>query len=400
MRTYTYNIPVPLYPTFEKAANKVGRRAKKFGIDFSFALKGEGVETINMPQQGSVPVDVKKVEIRGPDHIEIEGWRLIARASKEETGHVVTCLDGTNHRYIFEGTICQHCSTNRRRNNVYLLENTRSKEHIQVGSTCLKDFLGHTFAAQLADAFGDLTYFLLNFVREHFDVDGESTKESLSRAHSWVNNHLPINVLEFLAVVYDIVLSEGWTPARTTSSRGLPSTAELAFDWYYGDGERSMVTREVEEIYQWILNPEDPNDNYRANLKVLATSRYIDRKHLGLLASAVPAHYKFKKEEERKARARESEWVGEEGKRMTREVTLKTFSYYYTPSYTWPYDDEEAVRYVFEDAENRANTLIWFTKSRKLEDLKGQTFFIKAMVKKHDVYKGQKQTILNRVTLV
>jgi len=85
-----------------------------------------------------------------------------------------------------------------------------------------------------------------------------------------------------------------------------------------------------------------------------------------------------------------SEWIGEVGSVITREVKLilrKNFETRFGLSTV----------YRFEDAEG--NILVWFS-SVEIHKEAGDQFKIKGRVKSHDEYKGIKQTILTRCTIL
>lgn len=83
-----------------------------------------------------------------------------------------------------------------------------------------------------------------------------------------------------------------------------------------------------------------------------------------------------------------SNWVGQIGDKLKIDVTLSSKTGYFS-RFGW------TNIYYFLDAEG--NQLVWFTSSVDLNDIEINTpLFITGTVKKHDVYKNKKQTILTR----
>jgi len=85
-----------------------------------------------------------------------------------------------------------------------------------------------------------------------------------------------------------------------------------------------------------------------------------------------------------------SEWVGEVGNKISRlEVTLVKKGGFYG---NWGWSNI----YSFKDAED--NIINWFT-TKEIEFAVDEKCFLTATVKKHDTYKGVKQTIVTRAKL-
>jgi hypothetical protein len=101
-------------------------------------------------------------------------------------------------------------------------------------------------------------------------------------------------------------------------------------------------------------------------------------------------------EAERKAKADPSRFIGAEGDKIERDVTLES-------AVTFPCRDvfgRESSRnvYTFRDADQ--NIIVWFT-SAWIEDVyKGKAYRIKATVKEHKVYRMLRQTIVARLKVV
>ena len=64
---------------------------------------------------------------------------------------------------------CDHCKTNRKRKSTILLQNSDSGEYIQVGKTCVKDYIGYDLGnyANYLSFFSDLEDYLLSCEREN-----------------------------------------------------------------------------------------------------------------------------------------------------------------------------------------------------------------------------------------
>ena len=122
-------------------------------------------------------------------------------------------------------------------------------------------------------------------------------------------------------------------------------------------------------------------------------SGYVTQRTATMIASMVP-YYEMKN---RPVTPRESDkpsnYVGKEGERMNLTLT-STFSHtigeFYVPG------NRYAIPSVLENLIDKdGNRFVWFNKSgKKLE--KGKTYSGKATIKKHQEYKGIKQTVIAR----
>ena len=141
----TYDVPETGYKWFKEKIEKLDRKAKK--------LVGEGITIMVIgkhPEEDPINKKAKRmifeVFVACPE-IKIEGWEFIARIDhSQELGNVVRVLPGKFLPEMYRNTshlLCQHCGVQRYRRDTFVLRCIETNEYKQVGSTCLKDFLGH-----------------------------------------------------------------------------------------------------------------------------------------------------------------------------------------------------------------------------------------------------------------
>lgn len=156
---------------------------------------------------------------------------------------------------------------------------------------------------------------------------------------------------------------------------------------YFGKYNHKSILEVAEEDYSYLL--------------WLAT-RSSDAA-LSIACSKIVEEGEEARVEERAAKLAELEYVGKAGEKIQIEVTLEKEARYET-SYGM------MSLYKFKDA--NGNILVWKTSTflcrRKVVDgceysvgiEEGETFTIKATIKEHSEYLGEKQTVLTRVKLV
>jgi hypothetical protein len=145
------------------------------------------------------------------------------------------------------------------------------------------------------------------------------------------------------------------------------------------------IQEKVQKIKDWVLS-QSSDSNYMFNLQQVFKAGYLSRKHVGLVASAPHVFVKATAAQIQNEKAKNSQFVGNVGEKITRKVSVSFISSFETAyGVTWMYS------MVDEDG----NILVWFA-SRKQELETGSNVEITGTVKKHDVYKEKNQTILTR----
>jgi hypothetical protein len=221
---------------------------------------------------------------------------------------------------------------------------------------------------------------------------------------SWTLSH-------FLAWTSSVIRKDGWTSAKeayesdfkeATKSRVLyfliPPMVELKA-WEREREEYRPQERDekrADKAIDWVRElPQEETDgnDYLYNLNLVGRAGFVTPKTAGLAASMIKAHAKA--EERELERRKQAEWVnehlGEVGRRQEFTVTCdrihETEGHYGTTGI-----------HKLRDPDGRA--LTWFASGSANWLEEGCWYVIKATVKKHDEYKGRKQTTVTRVNIV
>jgi hypothetical protein len=248
-------------------------------------------------------------------------------------------------------------------------------EVIQVGTTCVKDFLGINPAS--------LLYF--------FEL---GTKDLEDREGGGVGYVELYNLEDFLVKTAGIIKTYGWLSRGKAQAEGGQSTADAVLDYYNAKSTSGRKMREEVEIgdtekeiaekaIQWVKDNTDKSE-YIFNLKQIVEFGAVPVKSVGFAASIIPAYIKttIEKKEEKV-----SNWQGEVGKKIKVEVTFSgefSFESYY------------GVTFVKRFADKDGNIFVWFTTSSNGFEV-DKTYTIQGTVKKHDAYNEKLQTVITRV---
>lgn len=386
---------------------KVNERAVKRGFTGRLTVEGTRREITTKDDFGFERTEVVyDVEVGGtaPSY---NGWTFLARVDALEGGSfTLATAPGVDHvdRSLVRSGACDHCGAARFRRNTYLVRSDETGEVKNVGSTCIKDFLGW-------DA--SLVFFSTDDAAGEFDeyLTGGGARE-------WT-----YTVEYVLAVAYAATKAFGWVPA--TSFDDVPTKARV-FDVInppsrMTDQQRAeleTVRRYAAEaneraavIRDFILSDDfNGSSTYVDNLKAAVAVHEIGSKQVGLVASA-PRAYTRHLETEADRKAQQARWDAEKqakaasgfvGQVGDKNLGIKA-------SVVEVEGTVEAVRFISGDYGTTTlytilgkdgNLYKWFSSAGSLGDDTGVEVHIKGTVKKHEEYNGVKSTVLTRCKAV
>lgn len=391
----TQSLRVEEFRVLEGKVEKLNKRADKLGVGHVLLVNVERydkeVSTGSTLYEKAVEkwvrfsIDGQKPSINGYKVIasleSVNGRNLIKYLMDErESGHDLS-------QYINSVT-CDHCNANRKRKYTYILQEEETGKYIQVGKTCLKDFLSY-----------DIQYIV---AYSKINID-EIQKEVLESG--LVGDVRGVDIIPFLSVVIESVNDIGYNNAYTHYSTG-----ERVWDIFYPrhkshrdyDISECMEknTEEAERILKWGRGlGERDNDNYFSNLYTVACSDVVEYSRKGLVSSMVIAYRrelagevtkKEKKEQKevKKPKIEVSKYVGNVGDKIEVEIVVTKIM---------SFEGRFGVTYFIQMKDDEGNTYNWYTGSKhKMEENK--RYSIKGKVKAHTLYRGAEQTTLFYVT--
>lgn len=362
------------------------------------------VETVTLEIEGATP--------RLPG-----GWRFLGAIEHLEAGNLVHGDDARLAAYRDSDPSCDHCGFKRDRAKTVILVDD-ADTLTQVGSKCLKDFLGYhgnpERVVRWMDAFDTL-------VDELEDETGGGNNGGRRAEYGE-----PVDV--FLAVAAAAVRVKGWKSKGSAADFGGTSTAEwvgLVFDGPPKNADKSFV-EEIREITvtdideakakavkEWSTTL-DLSDNYLGNLRIILAGTYVGWRKRGLATSAIAAYDKemgLTAERVKKETRPETGHVGTVGKRSEFTVTVKRIHSYETQYgcgrvMVMEDDDGNVIKTMTSGAWAFHHTStdipeddgIGYKRPRSTSE--GDRFRIKGTVKQWGEYKGTKETVLSRVTVL
>lgn len=293
--------------------------------------------------------------------------------------------------------VCAHCNKIRRRAETFVLQQDDGN-HIQVGRNCLRDFFGHDPSA------------IVRFLTKVMCLAGEMQDEDRERSGMRMGDYAYVDKLKSLSTTVAVIRTYGWLSKTAAQNGGGRATVavvrEVMFPTFGREdtAARERLMREIKwdeakdaaeatAAIEWLAQqPNDVSNEYMHNLHLLSAANMVPQKMLGYWVSLIAA---FQRDQERlqrmKASTRLNEYFGTVGERVDVRITCqdaKSSAGMYGPLTIYRMQTEAG------------HTLMWFANTGDTKMTIGGRYDIRGRIKKHDEYKGYKQTHLSRVTVV
>lgn len=382
----------------EAALVALSKRAARKGLEavrWSWGKAFSRKELVPHPDYGW-EVEAYAVVSRIPLTIEgdaphYEGWTFLAALQHLEGENIVRSVPGSIYdvpeRFRTRGPVCDHCKLARRRNDTYVLRHEDGRI-VQVGSTCIGDFLGSADASKIAAAASIL-------------AEARGLAEG---GCSGAGGGGDRTLAEYLPFVARMIREEGWV-SRTVAreeNREESATASRAFRFMTDDGAKTPLSdddvAEAAAAEAWAEALTDTEvdagkGDYLHNLRAVARTGLVTRRTAGIAGSMIVAHQRVVAREreraERVARLKMDAYVGTVGKRETFDVVLDFVGGYETQ---YGYVTLLKFRTSGEGA-----CVVWKATNTDLgrADV-GKRYQLSGSVKEHSEYRGEKQTVLTR----
>jgi len=326
----------------------------------------------------------------------VNGWAMAATIQHEDGGNILRTVPGFEANlpvvYRTATTACDHCGTNRKRTDTYVLQ-SEAGAWKQVGRNCLADFLRTENASGLAE-YAEMLACLDDEMSEY-----EEMGEGGARGQRY------ISMAALLTQVACCIRADGWCSRGEARNSFNPKQATVdsalicfdSKDWAKlskkdqekltpTDDDRTRAAGAIE----WAQAlPADVANDYLWNIRVVSHREQISYREAGLAGSIISAYNRHLEQELAKKYERDhpSEYFGTVGEREVFTLTV-------IGTRDIESDFGQSTLVMFRDANgNRAK---WFCSGECPLPL-DVPVIVKATVKSHEEYKSSKQTLLTRV---
>lgn len=328
------------------------------------------------------PVEMVRARLVGRAPV-INGWSFVASVEVCSGGNIVRQIGDAPvdaSRYS-QGCRCDHCGTSRRRIDMWVIRNNETGDERLIGRNCLADYLR----------------------------EGESVATALRAMKLWKD-------ARDLFVLMNTTRPGYFGGSRTIATLDMLTWAAMLFrqngGHFQGLGQAaldtagtSLVTRGPEPMTQdyefacaalaWVRSVDAPANEFMRNLTAACSDEFIRRRNVNIAAAALVAFKNHVEREIRRALAAQrpantvSDHFGNVGSRYVREMTV-------VRTRTW--DGNYGTTTLISLVDPAGNEFKWFA-SGAIEIAEGAVRTAVFTVKKHDEYRGTKQTVITRAAL-
>lgn len=391
-------------PEALEALKKLADKARRYGNPDITVTVGETYTAARYVEdwdgeERKVSVQMVELVIEG-EAPRIGQHEFLAHIELHEGGNLVDTRPGIKDldaRFRHTNGYCDHCQTLRQRKDVYVVRDTETGTQLQIGRTCLRDYMGCDNPGAIAHRFA-----LWAAVEGEFEERYGRGKAEWSQSIEGLLSLSAVCIRLFgWCSQGQAQFNESLTPTgyyvRHVLFTGIrESDSEKVLRKQILDARTEADRETARETMRWVREELTADSDYNHNLKVLFSADAIhDPKRMGIVISAVAAYLKAKEKalrltQERTAAAK-SQHVGSVGERL-RNLKVSIQSQRVVGSNEWG----ETVLITFVD--EAGNILKWFT-GKGTGHQNGEQVLLTGTVKKHDQFNGHDETTLARCSV-
>jgi hypothetical protein len=429
--TKTYFIPDVMLYKLQDHVDHLQKRARKLNLEPVAIIElGRTSHTIE-----GITFDILEIELTGRTP-KLNGWEFVATIEHGESTdgnviNVIRAMPGYNVPVEFRtrDRACDHCRAIRYRKDTYIVRNETTNEWKQVGSTCLRDYVGHKDAKRVAAYLQVCIEFFEELLADDYSIAAALAEVFASRSQGGtggMNIEPRYELPHFLRLTARAIHHYGWT-SKAKARESYDFLYDLDFEFDSSNSEASYahknLTATATVVSSTLLDLANPrrrefvrpemrnalpdedilvantiewaktlpvdeiaDNDYLANLNAIALQNELTWKSFGIAASMINAYQRTIAEKQAREQRPTSKHFGEIKKRYSFDrlelVRVHSFEGYYGTTYIYTFEDEAG------------NVFVWFTANNWFNV--GSIYTGKATIKDHDVYRDVNQTIITR----
>lgn len=381
------------FEELEKALARVFKKMDKIGAKYTFEKLNEFVRNVpvyNVDHYEKIKY-VRPAEFVRVECVEFELEFNTYIIGDYRVGAVVERVDGNeNLVYALDEAVdfndythaelrCDHCNRKHTRNKTVVLIDNNTGDQVMVGKGCLKEFVGigvENFAKYIED------------VQEYIN----EFEDGPVLCGGWAY-HTCIEPKTYLAACIEIIADRGYYKELKYD----------AIDWMKKNTPTEKNLAEAETVIQYFKNL-DPTDDFDSNARIYLTEKKATTKANGYIAYAYIRYCKLIEREIEIAKGAEdrkkSQHVGNVGDKIT--ITGK-------PSVLTSWQTQWGYTTIYKIVDADRNVFIWKTSGDLIaQDENGYDVYtpdmeevtVKATIKEHNEYNGEKQTVITRCKVI
>jgi hypothetical protein len=403
----TAEIKSSVFHLLQRKIEKLNKKATKLGLPpITLTVMKTYTQPIEPDSNVREEYNTVKIEGKAP---KVEGYKFLATIDHKDGGNVIRTVPGMEGNeqikdfYDSRPDYCDHCRKVRHRIETFIIQDTQSDQLRQVGRNCLGDFLPGI------DPKAILFYFSMRgLIQSAVDEADEEGRQKGIRGREYVG------VQDVLTTAAALIRTYGYR--RTTDQSGervSDSTAAMVRTCLGGMRLRGTLTPTEREwleaarnktpadeqrgqaALEWfnsIPEQQRQSDNFLHNIDVIVKgANGVEPKDFGYVVAIFPAMERAQRTAPGQ-QAQSNEYVGQVGAKLplTKVKVVRTHMLPNNFGYRAPPTQ------IVQMTDELGNMLVWFNSSG--EHMENQKeYHIAGTIKKHEDFKGRKQTVLTRV---
>jgi hypothetical protein len=349
---------------------RIIRKLKRYNKQYKFEILSTTVERIPVFNEhhisiGDVFVDVINYNFE-MEEIKHGNFEVIAFIKHQENGNLVHSFrkdrEEIGAAFRYKKGNCDHCKINRRRVKTFILVDMNTAEVIQVGKSCINEYLG-------------IDILKIAGIKKELDIIMEDNQMEFDEERS-KNVKSYYFTKDVLQAAIEIIKDKGYNKEeiREDVENRLSATCT----------EKLKYEDEAQKVIEYFKNLDDSTLNeFEYNSKIKITNE-----HTKWISGYICYSYLlYNKMIDKKIEKNDTKYVGEIGQRRLFELTLKNVT---------AYDSVYGMQYYNEFVDNDNNIIIWKT-DRKIKE---GTHTIKGTIKTHKEFRHKKQTYITRCKII
>lgn len=408
----TAEIKASVFPALQAKIEKLNRRAARLRVPpIVLNVEKEYYVAMKKHEHDEDPRQEKyfTVKVAGSAP-QVAGYQFMATIQHKDAGNIIRTVPGQenneNIRDFYEARpdYCDHCHKRRNRIDTFIVKGQDGRLR-QIGRNCLADFLGGQDPKQI------LWYFSLRDLVGRAVSDADEETERRGR-----RGELGASPTRVLSAAAAIIRTYGYVKASEANEEGgrEPTSRKVRwamFDRHIGSQLPPKAKEQLKELLkvadhptpadeelvkkatEWFNSlPQEEKDRseFFHNIDVLLRSEAVSPRDVGFVGAIFPAYHRAMNQAKEQASqgTKKNEFAGTVGQKLAPTQVIVVA----TQNIQSQFGVTQLCR--MEDAEGRL--FVWFNSGKgRLEQ--GQHLTIAGTIKKHDEFKGRKQTVLTRV---
>ena len=369
----TYTIHSMLLERFENKLKTFQRKFAKYGDGkLVYSVSEPYIYEFDADVDGSIEAfDGREViDITVEGEYKIKEYEFVAALQFDNESGRNIVNGGNIPEELLTRCACDHCNTSRARIRTVVLR--KGDEYIQVGNSCVKDYLGVNIERYAS---------YLSFWRDLEDMEEDNKMMIVSARPAYSVEDVLLETAWRVAKSGYVSKEKAWEWEVDATSSAVWNALHSHMNHKYTDEHRSAVAAVVE-----FVNNQEEDFGYVSNLKSLINNKYVTNKNFGLLVSSFGYYAaEMRKVEREKADqvTANSEWVGKVGDKL---------KFVACPVLIYSMETQWGYSYLYRFVQD-GNELIWKTGTWLDTDIE---YEVSGTIKAHNEYRGKKQTELTR----